>query len=386
MRRKKPLTGVLQVKLVSAQLEEALSQINNLGISIDDLQFTDSLSCSFHIPKNTLPEIKKLCRKRGDSFQILWEGGMIQELTRMKSRICLSLCLLMLFILTLFLPTRIFFVTVQGNKKIPEREILAHADACGISFGASRREVRSEKVKNALLSCLDSLQWVGVNTSGCTAIISVRERTEADSTPKRQSFGNVVAIRDGYILSGTVTNGTALFSAGQVVKAGDVLISGFTDCGQFIQTSVAQGEVFAQTQWSLKAATTDCFQSITEKEDKRYKVSLLFRKKRINLWKGSGIFDSSCGRMYKEYYITLPGNFQLPIALCIEQYTDYELHLKKVLPDEAERNLVDFQEEYLTEQMIAGKIQRKKQKLYSEDGRYLLNGIYSCEEMIGREQ
>ena len=79
-----------------------------------------------------------------------------------------------LFLLAMYLPSRVLFIRVEGNMQIPDRQILAAAEECGIRFGASRREVRSEKVKNALLSSVPQLQWAGVNTAGCVATISVR--------------------------------------------------------------------------------------------------------------------------------------------------------------------------------------------------------------------
>ena len=37
--------------------------------------------------------------------------------------------------------------------------------------------IRSEKVKNSLLQRIPQLQWAGINTDGCVAVISVREKT-----------------------------------------------------------------------------------------------------------------------------------------------------------------------------------------------------------------
>ena len=81
----------------------------------------------------------------------------------------IGLCLLLL--LVCILPTRVLFMRVEGNESIPENLILEAAEDCGIRFGASRSAVRSEKVKNGILSRISELQWVGVNTKGCIAVI-----------------------------------------------------------------------------------------------------------------------------------------------------------------------------------------------------------------------
>ena len=61
--------------------------------------------------------------------------------------------------------------------------------------------------------------------------------------------------RDGFIVSATVTRGNFLCRVGQSVKAGQVLISGYTDCGICIQATRAEGEIYAQTSRDFAAVT-----------------------------------------------------------------------------------------------------------------------------------
>lgn len=44
-------------------------------------------------------------------------------------------------------------------------------------------------MKNALLSAIPELQWAGVNTYGCRAVISVRERTLPERKPEPENRG-----------------------------------------------------------------------------------------------------------------------------------------------------------------------------------------------------
>ena len=95
----------------------------------------------------------------------------------------------------------------------------------------------------------------GVNTSGCVATVSVRERTDPEVTEQDSAVSNIVASRDGFIVSATVTRGNFLCRVGQSVKAGQVLISGYTDCGICIQATRAEGEIYAQTSRDFAAVT-----------------------------------------------------------------------------------------------------------------------------------
>lgn len=90
--------------------------------------------------------------------------------------------------------------------------------------------------------------------------------------------------------------------------------------------------------------------------------------------------------MYKEYYIKLPGDFLLPIAVCIETLTMYETVPIPMEQAQAEKVLTDFAEQYLIDQMVAGKILHKVQAVAQLDACYRLEGKYICTEMIGRIQ
>lgn len=378
--------GMLEVELTSAGMEASLAGINAQGIEMMRLNRIDDLTCRFRIRRADYSALAALCKKRGETLRILKKTGLYWTVKALTKRPALLAGGIMLLITACLLPTRVLFVQVEGNRNVPQRRILAAAEDCGISFGASRREVRSEKMKNALLSAVPELEWAGVNTAGCVATISVREAAEPETMERKNAVSNMVALRDGYILSGTVTQGTALFQPGQTVKAGQILISGYTDCGICIQAGRAEGEVYAQTKRDLMAVTPSQYVKRGKHTAVKRKISIVLRKKRINLWKDSGISEGSCGRMYEEYYVTLPGGFQLPLALCVETYICYQEQTEKLSELDAEEALADFAQQYVLQQTVAGKIVRKTQYVSLQDGIYSFWGNYVCEEMIGREQ
>ncbi len=380
------LMGEMEVELVSAAPEELLDCFSRKGLELRKIRIIDSLTVSFWISRKIFPKLRSICKKRGASLQIKQTRGLGGMGKRFRSRALLLIGGSLLMALVMWLPSRVLFVQVDGNVRIPTNRILESAEICGITFGASRRDVRSERVKNALLEAVPELRWAGVNTSGCTAIISVRERPDLKEVKVQGRVASIEAARDGYILSCTVTRGNPLVKPGQSVKAGQILISAYTDCGLSIRAEQAEGEVFAQTCRSLQAVTPSQFVKKGTYRDSKWKISLRIRKKRINLWKDSGIWDDSCGRMYEEYYITLPGGFQLPAALCVERYDCRETFLEERSEEEGKAALESFSRSYLYQHMVSGEILRSSQNLVSQKGWWCLNGVYICSEMIGKVQ
>ena len=379
-------SGMLILEFTSASPEKTLEAITSAHIQLFRIEQKSELTYQIQVSRKDYRRISNMIQRRGDRLETLRKKGLYWTVKNYFHRPIPVIVFLFLLISSVYFPSRIFFVTVSGNVTLPDRLIISAAEDCGICFGASRKAVRSEQIKNALLSAVPQLQWVGVNTTGCTAVISVRERIAEEKPPNSNTVSNLIADRDGYILSATATSGTQLVFPGETVVEGQLLISGYTDCGLCIRASRSEGEFFAQTSRKIRAVVPQTYISSSTTQNKQYKISLLIGKKRINLWKDSRISDTSCGRIYEEYYVSLPGGYQLPIGISIDRYSDYELLETKLSQIDAQSLLQNFSEHYTIQQMVAGQILQKRNQLMSLDDLYQLESSYICREMIGKEQ
>jgi len=379
--------GILRAELVSADPEGALGAFTDAGITLDEITPRGALTLEFLLRRGDYPAAEALCRKRGDSLRVLGRQGLFFAVGALWRRKLLLAGLLFLIGLTALLPTRVLFFRVEGNQTVPTAKVLWEAEQRGLSFGASRRGVRSERIKNALLDAIPELEWAGVNTRGCTAVISVRERAASAPVPEaKHQVGNIVAAMDGYILSVTVTQGTGQVQPGQAVKKGEILISGYTDCGIYIQATQAEGEIQARTRRQLEAVTPETYLQKGKATGTKRVLSLLLGKKRIFFWKDSGILEGSCDRIQEDYPLTLPGQFRLPVCLRVDTYVCRESQPKTLTAREASALLKAFSARYLPGQMIAGTVGQARQTVLSKGGCYRLRGSYLCQEIIGREK
>lgn len=377
------MQGYVSVSVTSADVAGVLRRINAAGITTYQVRQTGDLTLRFSIRRQDLRPIRRILKKSGDSLHLESRGGLYWLLKAMVRRPVMLCGILLVLVLTVLLPRRIYFVQVEGNHQIPSAKIVEAAESCGIKFGAVRRAVRSEQMKNALLGAMPELQWAGVNTQGCLAIISVRERAQPDEEALLPKVSSILASRDGVITELTVKSGTPLCKVGQGVTAGQVLISGYTDCGICIRANRSEGEIYALTKRQLAVITPSERVRIGSNGSVQRKFTWIFGKKRINFSKGSGISDATCGKMYREYTLTLPGGFALPVRIAVEQWTDYEVESQNADEESAEGKMSQFAEKYLQSQMIAGTVQARQETMVIEDGFYLSRGSYVCHEMIG---
>ena len=377
------LEGMIQLKLTSAALEDLLNTLNGSNLTLYDVQFTNELTCYVKVKRQDINRIYGVCSRKNADVSLVGTCGLYWYIMRLFHRPVLAAALVVFLIITFYLPTRVLFLKVEGNYTVPSRKILEAASDCGIHFGSSRKTVRSEQVKNRLLESVEELQWVGINTRGTVATISVRERNQSTVPVSKVGAGNIVAAREGYILSATASRGDLLVQPGQTVSTGEMLISGYRYLGICVQATQADGEVLAQTNRKIQAKMPLNYVIHANKVESYKKISVLYGKKRINLWKDSGISGSTCGRMYLEYYVTLPGGFSLPFALCIDTY--YVCDHENLTSDEdfEQSSIVEYTKNYLLQQMIAGQIVSASVESLEESNccGILLDCI--CHEMIG---
>ena len=90
--------------------------------------------------------------------------------------------------------------------------------------------------------------------------------------------------------------------------------------------------------------------------------------------------------MYTEYYVSLPGGFRLPAAICVDRYLPYGLQETQITRDDARILLQKFSDGYLNRQMVAGQITAQKRNLSCKADVYRLESSYTCREIIGKEQ
>ena len=372
------------VEIVCADCAGVLNAMMASKIQVWETEHLGALTMRLKIDRKENGKLRDIAEKYGANMKVLRYIGLHPILIKWVRRPVLMAFLVVTFLLFSYVPSRVLFISVEGNRSIPTRYILEVAAECGICFGADRREVRSEIMKNRLLEKIPQLQWAGINTSGCTATISVQEKVLRDNqTLQKNVVSSVVAARDGVIQSCTVLRGDPLCTVGQAVKAGQTLVSGYLNCGMVTKTTQASAEIKALTFRELEVMAVAPLAVKGDVVRVKENYSLRIGKKLIKFYKDSGNLDSSCGKIYSEEYVRLPGGFLLPIAIVketVQYYTDEQLTASA----DWDAWLSDFTTAHLKGLLISGEIVSKELALNPIDGACYVYGKFTCVEMIGQ--
>ena len=375
------IRGSVRLRLTSADPERSLRKLTQT-LRLEDVQRPSHLVVEFTVSSSDLDTVRAVADRYGDRLEILEKRGFPQAVENWLRYPAICVTVLALIWASFWISGRVLFFRVEGNQTIPDRQILEEASACGLSFGAVRAGVRSEQLKNRLLEAFPELSWAGVNTSGSVAVIMVQER-QRPPEEESPSPGNIVASADGIITSVTVTTGTPMCAVGEGVRAGQPLISGYTDLGLCTHVEAAEGEIFALTDRTIRAKLPRETLAQAGEPEIVKKYSLLIGKNRINFYSDSGILYTGCGKMTKIRVLTLPGGWTLPAALIEETYAVSETVSTERRTEDAEVMLEAAARRELEQHMIAGQI-RGAETAFSEEDGYRLTMLCRCHEMIGR--
>lgn len=378
------LFGSNTVEITTATPENLLSLLNEHNIRLKNVEYKDPLTIRFYLNRKDYKKTYQLTEKSGAKIKIIDRSGLYWRVKCLINRPVLVVGILLLFALTWFVPTKILFVQINGNEAVPTSLILEKAEFCGITFGASRRRVRSEVMKNQLLSAIPELQWVGVNTYGCNAVITVREKEHTLVENESSRIHHVVATKDGIISEMTVLRGAGNCKVGQAVEKGQILVSGYIDHGISLEATGADAEIIGYTGNILYTVTPTERMVRSKKTTEIIQYQLLIGKKLINFGKGSGISGRECVRMYKEWCLTLPGGFRLPVSIIQETTVPYSITAQDVESANDYVWLNAAAEQYLRSHMLSGEILQSNTLTEISNGRYTLYGTYQCREIIGR--
>lgn len=373
--------GIAYVKVTSAYPAGTLQKIQIAGICLYDISFLDAFTIRFSAKRRDIRRIYQICEKLGSKVEVEgWTGYIFYIVSLIKRPVFLAGILIWLFF-ALWLPTRILFVEVEGNATLPDAYILESASDCGIRMWASGRKVRSEQMKNALLSKIPSLHWAGVNTKGCVATIRVKEKSSTVTPVEKVAVTDIIAGCDAIVKEVTVHSGTALCQPGQAVKNGQALISCYRDNGQFLEFTGALGEVYGETKRKLTVITPAQVFKRTGIKGIRTNFRVIIGKKSINFCKDSGILDGTCVKMYKVKEVYLPGGFKLPIQFVTEQVIQYDIE-PIALTNREFSWLHEYAQSYLQSSLVAGNVLSAQTALKQSGDVYYLTGTYDCHEMI----
>ena len=229
---------------------------------------------SANTSSDSLDEVKAVAEKSGMELTVIKVSSLRHTLKKHKSRKGLVIALSLCFFLTVFLSFFIWSVSVEGNDRYTNEEILYAFEKQGVKIGALKGKIDTRQVSENVEEILPDLSWAKVNIRGCFAVIEVRESIKKPVLLDEKTPVNIVSSQDGQIIKYEVSKGEPVLKPGIAVTKGDLLVSGVLTNSDGSERLVhAKAFVTAKVSHIIK---TDNRIKLYSLSDERIKYSVFF--------------------------------------------------------------------------------------------------------------
>jgi similar to stage IV sporulation protein len=137
-----------------------------------------------------------------------------------------------------------WIISVEGNARLLDYQILEMLEEYGIESGMVKKSRELRDIEEQILLDRPELSFISLKTKGITMTVNVAEARDAPPIYDPSRRGDVVAKHDALVESISVFAGTPLVKAGDTVRKGQVLISGYENGLQVCALGEVTGSIW----------------------------------------------------------------------------------------------------------------------------------------------
>ena len=249
--------------------------------------------------------------------------GIVSFLKKYSKRWGIVLGFIFLFVCVNLSSKFLWRINIDGNYSISDDEIMNILYESGLYEGVYVPHLDYDKIHNQFLLKTDKISWISINIDGNVANVKVKERM-SEEIKSSATYANVVAKQDGQISMVTVYDGIKTVNIYDVVKKGDMLISG-------VMNSSSQGVRYVHADGIVNAYVT---KNITIRIPMRQQIKVYTGNihteldlkvfiKNINIFKKYRNSYTLCDKIETSERISLFGVCPLPISINKTKYLEY---------------------------------------------------------------
>lgn len=342
-----------ELKIEGKDVKRFIKQLYNLGIYFENVEFSDK-KAYVKVDKDNYKKLKKVKTIYKIKIVNLYGGSKIKDIIYRHNIFFIAIILGIIFLNILC--NIVFEIEIDTENKELYKLITKELNEKGMrKYTIVKKFSTRQKIINTILEeNKDKLEWMEIERVGIKYIVRVEERIIKKENEKCHPR-DIIAKKDGIILSITSSSGEIIKSINDYVKKGEIIISGTITKNEEEKNKVcAEGKILAETWYQ-----------ITVEVPYNYKETIYTKEKKKNL--SITIFDKRYS-LFADYddYITeeksLKNNI-IPIKISLEEnqkiikidhiYTEEELDLKALeISREKLLSILDEDSEILLEKKL----------------------------------
>lgn len=348
------LKGYVEIEVCGLFLERFLNICTRRGIYLWNVKRLGRSKMRANISINGFKLLIPVAKKSRCTAHITCRKGLPFFLHRHRKRKAFAVGVLVFAILLYYMTTFVWVIDVTGNKRVETEKILTCLEQNGIKAGVGKNQIDAVLAQSLVMTAIPEVAWVSINVKGTTVMVDVKERTVLPEKFEKDKPCNIVATDDGVVEEMVITSGKSLVKINDVVKKGQILVSGAMDSERVGMRFVhSDGKVMART-WHEETAQLPMYEEIkTQTGKNKSKHALKIFDFYVKLYVSDKIAFPDYERVSYVKNLSLGNNNVLPISFHYDNYYELEVTKKKLSNKQAiEKFTKELDEKYKDIQVV----------------------------------
>ncbi len=326
------LKGYLAIKVFGFSPERFMNLCSHHGIFLWDVENHGDFY-TMKISLSGFYRLKGITRKTGTRVVITRRYGLPFLSTRMWKRRIFMLGLLGSLIFWIWMSRFIWAVEVEGNYFVTTDVFQDFLERDGIRPGMKKKDVEIEALEKAIRSEFDIVTWTSARIDGTRLLIQIKEndliqvKEQEPEIPQGQGM-DLVAEKEGEVISIVTRSGVPKVTAGTSVAAGDILVEGgvpiLNEDGTIRRYDYckADADILLRCVYDLKEELAEKYEQKVYTGEEKKRPFVMFGTKKLQLPEfGKGFQEWDAVEEKKQ--LRLFGNYYLPVYFGSDLVREY---------------------------------------------------------------
>ena len=382
------LQGYVTIEVTGFSVERFINMAAHKGIYLWDVTYTPA-GVRMNVSIKGFRQLRECARKTKCKFRIRKKSGVPFIFHKYRKRKILVGGLLFCIAFIYFLSCFVWLIDVKGNKRIGTDQVLAFCSNEGLHIGAFKYKIDNKQLKTDLMNKFHDISWLDIHIKGTRAVIQLTETIPAPQVIDKTTPCNIVAAKDGLITSIVTGAGKPLVKQDDVVRKGDVLVSGAFmaegDAGAIWKQVHAYAEVWAKMYNEINLEVPLTYEEKVYTGQSKKMFSLRFFDRSLDLFH-TDIDYTDYTRSVSYNQLNFGEDYPLPVILMTYTYREFNLAERTRSIDEAKE---------LAEKMVNARIIRefdfaadiidKSIAIQETPEKLIVNALITTNERIDKE-
>ena len=317
------IRGYYTVTIEGINIEKFLNTLIRNKVDVYDVKRISNTKIEVKVDKKSIKRFKNIYRSSKFEIKIKQKTGLpflARRIYRYKGMwICAILSLILLMGTSLFV-TDVYIKSPEGIDKVLVRNELEKA---GVKPGVYKKGIDRKEVRDKIMSKFDDIAYVSINVKGTNIFVTITKKDESLEEKKETNYCNIIAKKNGIIEKVIPRSGKQVVNVGDIVRKGDVLVSG--------SNTKSLPEVWATTFYESKQSTNYIDKVKTRTGHKKTVYTFSFYNKKYTLRRN---IDFKNYEIENKEYVLNVGDYTFPLKIKSSVFN--EVTVKKIAKNKKE--------------------------------------------------